>query len=203
MSNRPAARTHPVNRRHGFTLIEVMIALLVGSVVVMLAYATLRAGLDVQDRVTTAREADETSTAMRAVMADAIRHAITADASDARGLHTDLDPEGRARSMSFLSRGITAPHGGTAAWRVTLTTDTSGLALAAAPTDPTHTPLRLTSRSATAFAVRFLARDDAQWRTDWNDPTRLPAAVELRFLDGAGRESMPALVARTAPVSGL
>ena len=41
-----------------------------------------------------------------------------------------------------------------------------------------------------------------EWRDQWTDPTRLPEAVELRFLDASGRDAMPPLVARTAPVGG-
>lgn len=192
-----------MKNRRGFTLVEVMIALLIGSVVVLLAYSTLRAGLDVQERVTTAREADETTTAMRAMLADALRHAMTADARDPRGLHTEADVSGRQTAFSFVSRGITAPLGGSAQWQLGLSADSVGVTLAATSLDSALTPLRLTSRSAHSFAVRFLARDDAEWRTDWNDPTRLPAAVEVRFLDIAGRETMAPLVARTSPVSGL
>lgn len=180
-----------------------MIALLIGSVVVLLAYATLRAGLDVQERVTVARESDETSTAMRAMLNDALRHALTGDARDPRGFHTDVDASGSFRRLAFVSRGIMAPLGGSGPWRVDLTPDSAGLTLAAAPLDSGSRSLRFTSRKAHSIAVRFLVREDAEWRGEWNDPTRLPTAVEVRFLDRAGRESMPSLVARTAPVSGL
>lgn len=189
--------------RHGFTLIEVMIALLVSSVVVLLAYATLRAGLDVQERVTASREADATATAMRAMLSDALRHAVAGDARDARGLHTDADATGRVTAMGFVSRGIMAPLGGSGQWRVGLSSDSEGVTLAATPIGSIGTPLRFTARGARTFAVRFLALEDDAWRGDWNDPSRLPSAVEVRFLDAAGRESMATLVARTAPVSGL
>ncbi len=189
--------------RRGFTLIEVMVALLIGSVVVLLAYATLRAGLDVQERVTASREADETATAMRAMLSDALRHAVAGDARDVRGLHTDADANGAILALRFVSRGIMAPLGGSGQWRVGLSTDTAGVTLSATPLDSLSIPLRFTSRGSRSFAVRFLAQEDGAWRGDWNDPTRLPSAVELRFLDAAGRESMATLVARTAPVGGL
>jgi prepilin-type N-terminal cleavage/methylation domain-containing protein len=189
--------------RRGFTLIEVMIALVIGSVVVTLAYATLNAGMDVQRRVAEAREADVTTTAFRAMLIDALRHAVPADARDANGLRADADAAGRARSLSFISRGISAPHGGAGLWNVGLTTDSSGVVLNATSLDSSRTPLRLVARGVRSIVVRFLAADDANWRTAWQDVTRLPAAVELRFLDRDGRETMSALVARTAPVGGL
>ncbi len=189
--------------RRGFTLIEVMIALVIGGVVVVLAYSTLRAGLDVEDRVAAARDADESTTALRALLTDAIRHAVAGDARDMKGLHTESDGTGRATRLSFISRGITAPLGGSAAWQVGLSTDSSGVVLDAATLDASRAPLRLTARGTRTFAVRFLAIEDATWRTQWDDPARLPAAVEVRFLDASGHDTMAALVARTAPVSGL
>ena len=191
-----------MNRR-GFTLIELMIALVIGGVVVALAYSTLRAGMDVEDRVSAARDADESTTAMRAMLSDAIRHAVAGDARDMRGLHTESDATGHATRLTFISRGITAPLGGGAAWQVGLSADSSGVVLDASSLDAAHAPLHLTSRGARTLAVRFLAIEDATWRTQWDDPARLPAAVEVRFLDANGRDTMAALVARTAPVSGL
>ena len=189
--------------RRGFTLIEVMIALVIGGVVVVLAYSTLLAGMDVQYRVSAARDADASTTAMRAMLSDAVRHAVAGDARDMRGLHTESDGSGRATALRFISRGIAAPLGGSAAWQVALSTDSSGVVLDAAALDGSRAPLHLGSRGAQTFAVRFLAIEDGSWRTRWDDPARLPAAVEVRFLDAHGRDTMAALVARTAPVSGL
>jgi prepilin-type N-terminal cleavage/methylation domain-containing protein len=188
--------------RRGFTLIEVMIALVISSVVVLLAYATLRAGVDTQERVSDVRDASERAMTLRAMLGDAMRHAITGDDRDARGMFMETDASGRAVQLGFVSRGITPPYGGAAAWRVALYSDTAGVSFSAAPLDAAQTPLRLHTRLVRSFAVRFLARDDAEWRTDWNDPTRLPAAIEVRLLDRAGMDALAPVVARTSPVSG-
>lgn len=189
--------------RGGFTLVELTIALVIGSVVVLLAYSTLRAGADVEARVTAARDAAETTAAFRAMFSDAVRHAVTGDARDARGLHADGDDNGHTARLTFVSRGVTSPLGGTGAWQIGLSTDTSGVVLDASSLDSARAPLRVVARGPHAFAVRFLALDDAKWRAGWNDPTRLPEAIEIRFLDRQGRETMAPLVSRTAPVSGL
>lgn len=189
--------------RRGFTLIEVMIALVIGSVVVTLAYATLRAGMDTQARVADAREADASTTAFRAMLADALRHAVPADARSVRGLHTEADGSGRATTLAFVSRGITAPLGGGDSWNVELSADSSGVVLYASSIDAVRVPLRLVARGPRTFALRFLATDETSWRTAWDDPTRLPAAIEVRFLDRDGRDTMAALVARTAAVGGV
>jgi prepilin-type N-terminal cleavage/methylation domain-containing protein len=189
--------------RRGFTLVELTIALVIGSVVVLLAYATMRAGTDVQARVKAARDADETTAAFRALFSDAVRHAVTGDARDARGLHVDTDDNGHSAHLTFVSRGVTSPLGGTGAWQIGLSTDSSGVVLDASSLDSARAPLRAVARGPQAFAVRFLAIDDDKWRTGWNDATRLPEAIEIRFLDRQGRETMAPLVSRTAPVTGL
>lgn len=188
--------------RRGFTLVEVMIALLIGSVVVLLAYSTLRAGLDVEARVTAARERDEAGVAFRALLADALRHATTGDGTATLGMQAQADASGRATSLRFVSRGVMPPLGGRGAWIVGLGSDSTGVVLDAVAVDARSTPLRLTARGVRSLDVRFLPLDATAWRSAWNDPTRLPAAVEIRFLDARGGDAMPALVARTTPVAG-
>ena len=189
--------------RSGFTLVELMIALVIGSVVALLAYSTLRAGMDVEARITAARGADETTAALRAMLSDAIRHAVSGDSRESTGLRTETDGSGRTTRLTFVSRGISSPLGGSGAWQIGLSADSSGVILDATPFDSTRASLRLTARGPRSFTLRFLAIDDERWRTGWNDPSRLPEAVEVRFLDAQGRETMAALIARTAPVSGL
>lgn len=190
-----------MSARRGFTLVEVMIALLIGSVVVLLAYSTLQAGLDVQQRVTVSRDADASTTAMRALLADAIRHAVAGDADDPRGLHVDGGADGQA-ALTFVTRGVEAPMGGTGAWQVSLGTGAAGLTLSAASRDRSRTPLRITESATRRLAFRFLPIASEEWRARWDDATRLPEAVEVRFLDAQGRDVMPPLLARTAPLSG-
>lgn len=175
-----------------------MIALLIGSVVVVLAYATLSAGLDTQRRVTDAREADASATAMRALLVDALRHAVPGDADDPAGMHTDAHGE----SLTFVTRGIEAPQGGTEKWHVSLTSDSAGVSMRAETGAGDRAPLQLTTRGSRRVRVRFLPLASMEWRDEWNDPTRLPEAIELRFLDANGRDAMAPVLARTSPVAG-
>ena len=188
--------------RRGFTLLEVMIALLIGSVVVLLGYSTLGAGLDVEARVTAARELDASTIAFRATLTDALRHAVTGDGRATGGLQTETDATGVTTRLSFLSRGVTQPLGGSEAWRMELASDSTGVTLDARPAGMTRAALHLSARGPRTFAVRFLPLDDRAWSGAWNDPTRLPSAIEIRFLDAAGRDVGAALVARTSPVGG-
>jgi prepilin-type N-terminal cleavage/methylation domain-containing protein len=184
--------------RRGFTLVEVMIALLISSIVVVLAYATLSAGLDTQDRVAAARAADAESAAMRAMIGDALRHAVAGDASDPLGMHTNA----AGSSLHFITRGIDAPMGGRGRWQVSISTDTAGVSMRAVSRDGQGAPLIVTARRGRTLAVRFLPMASMEWRDRWEDPSRLPEAVELHVRDAQGRDLMPPLVARTMPVSG-
>jgi prepilin-type N-terminal cleavage/methylation domain-containing protein len=189
-------------RRGGFTLIEVMIALVVSSVVVLLAYATLRAGVDVEQRVTRAHESAVTMVSLRTLLADALRHATMADPSDPGALRSPVDGQGRMSRLVFTTRGITAPLGGSPAWQVQLTADGEGVLLQATPTAVGQTPLSVRAAGPVALGIRFLGADDRGWRRAWEDPTRLPVAFEVRFLTASGADHAPPLIARTQPVSG-
>lgn len=188
--------------RPGFTLLEVMIALLIGSVVVLLGYSTLGAGMDVEARVTAARELDASTIAFRATLTDALRHAITGDGSTTGGLRVGTDAAGVTTRLFFMSRGVTPPLGGSDAWKMELASDSTGVTLDARPAGATREALHLSARGPRTFAVRFLPMEDMEWRGEWSDPARLPSAIEIRFLDAAGRDVGAALVARTSPVGG-
>jgi prepilin-type N-terminal cleavage/methylation domain-containing protein len=187
--------------RRGFTLIEVLIALVLTSVVVVLAYSTLRAGADVEQRVTAAREADQNLTVMRAVLTDALRHAVESSEDGTRAMQTVTDAQGHTTSFAFLSRGVQTPHGGTAPWNVALISDSIGITLDARSLQSARSPLRLSVRNAQSMTVRFKGRDAEDWVAEWTDPTRMPTAVEVRFLDAQNRDVMAPVLARLAPVA--
>jgi prepilin-type N-terminal cleavage/methylation domain-containing protein len=187
-------------QRRGFTLIEVMLALVISSVVVTLGYSTLQAGVDVESRIAVAREADQHMTAMRAVLGDALRHAVAGDGIADQQLRIASGADGRTAMLAFVSRGIVAPQGGTARWFVTLTTDTAGVTFDARPLDAGAVPLRIRVAAARTFAVRFKAREDLDWQTTWDDSARLPLAIEVHFLGRDGRDAVAPVIARTTPV---
>lgn len=189
-------------RNRGFTLIEVMIALVISSVVVLLSYSTLRAGIDVEERVTEARESAVNMVTLRALLSDALRHATAADRGDPGALQSSVDAGGHLSSLAFTSRGITPPLGGSSAWRVLLSADSAGVSLQASPAASQQVPLSLRASGPVALSVRFLGLDARGWQLEWNDPTRLPVAVEVRFLTASGGDYLAPLIARTQPVSG-
>jgi prepilin-type N-terminal cleavage/methylation domain-containing protein len=187
-------------RRRGFTLIEVMLALVISGVVVTLGYSTLQAGMDVERRITSARNSDQHMTVMRALLGDALRHAVPGDAVAEHRMRTVPGVDGTTAQLAFVSRGIVTPHGGTAPWFVTLTTDSAGVTMDARAVDAGAAPLRLRISDARTFVVRFKAREDLDWQPTWDDAARLPLAIEVRFLARDGRDAVAPVVARTSPV---
>lgn len=188
--------------RRGFTLLELMVALVIGSTVVLLAYATLRGGMDTEARVTRVHDEEETVTILRTLLGDAIRHAITGDGSDAAtGLSVDRDTDGAVQRLRFTTRGIEPPFGATGAWQLALHHDGAGVVLDADPLPGTPgAALRLRAHTVHGFGVRFLAPTETQWRDRWDDGTRLPAAIEIAFLSADERPQGAPLVVRTSAI---
>ena len=179
--------------RRGFTLLEIMIALVISGSVISLAYATLGAGLDTERRVTDARDTEISLAISRAVLTDALRHATLVDA---HALRVESDVSGRVTRFTFASRGVEAPLGGSALWLVDLALDSSGVVLRAQSVSNDRVALKMTAAKAHIFSVQFVAQAGAAWQAAWPDSTRLPFAVEVRLIDRQGRDVIAPIVAR-------
>lgn len=179
-------------RRRGFTLIEVMVALVVTGLVVSLAYATLRGGLDIQQRLTVKAADDEALISVRSMLRDALRHALPGvpGGSETFSLLDRVTPAGEpADSMAFLTRGVVPPFGTSGTWRVSVSVGAGGLQMTAAPVSA-GTGLRqhATVPSVTSLDIRALGRGViASWTSGWPDAGVAPQAVTLALggVDGS------------------
>jgi hypothetical protein len=177
-----------------------MIALVIGSVIVTLAYGTLASGIDVQRRVARVRD-DETATALlRSLLTDALRHAVIAADAPVTAV---VDGARGTREFSFTTRGLRPPHGGSALWRLTLRADSADIILTAAPVEGSATPIRVTVPGAREMQVRFQGRATGVWMSEWSEVQDPPAAVEVQFRFRDGRAATPPILARTSPVSAI
>jgi type II secretion system protein J len=203
---RRAERLRARRPRAGFTLVELLVAIMITSVIALLAYGSARAAFDTDDRLARARSAVEGAGAMRALVSDALRHAVPAVSDDQlafelqAGTRADDLPADRVR---FVSRGLVPPLGAGTAWLVTVGVAADGLVVDAVPVTGDAAPVRALVPGVAGLRVRALASDGGAWARAWDAPARLPRGVELRLLraDGAlaGAPIVVALDAAAAP----
>lgn len=203
------ARTHPaLPARAGFTLIEVMIALVVSGLVASLAYAAAQAGFDTDARVASYRDGLARDGVVRGILSDALRHQVDGVRGGAGvfSLLDRVDAEGRdADSLSIVTRGVESPMGASATWRLDAWREGNTFRIAGASLEGDAgitPPFVMSLDDVTAFDVRALGRGlAARWRADWPDADQAPDAFALR-LDGvhdganAAVESEPLVVRR-------
>jgi prepilin-type N-terminal cleavage/methylation domain-containing protein len=191
--------------RRGFTLLELLVALVVTGVVALLAYATLQAAVDTSERVDRAQAGISTEAVARSLLVDALRHLpegggaamneplfLLEDRTSAQGLPSDV--------VTFLSHGIGRVPGTSGAWSITLGATEADVRLVAVPIDPSDgAPFDLTLVGARGLDARVLAHSaETEWLDGWDLLGRVPAAVRIQLLDASGRPLGPPLVAHAA-----
>jgi prepilin-type N-terminal cleavage/methylation domain-containing protein len=192
-----------MTRRRAFTLIEVMVALVVTSLVVSLAYAALRAGLDTGARVGAHRDGSEAAVSIRALASDALRHSVEGirGGADVFQLSDRVGADGTpSDSLRFVSRGVEPPFGSSAPWLVTLWHSDDRVSLLAVPVDAARgvQPIRASLRGVRGLDVQALGRSSiASWSPTWSEPSIAPEAVRLAIPGGDGESLGIPLVVRT------
>ena len=181
-----------MNRKLGFTLIEVILAIALTAVAIGVAASALTTATNVRERVLLHRETMEQNVRFRTTLIDMLRHAPNADAVD-EPLMRMTQAAGGVVQFLFLSTGVQTPYGVGGAWRVTIAGTPRGVTLDAVPvSSPTggpvlHTVFRPTSTEGQVLHVRFLEPSSGgntpRWRDDWPLERTRPSAVSLRFSD--------------------
>jgi len=183
-------------RRSGFTLLELIVAVVLAGVVALLVYGAAGAAADVQERLWATRDALQSERTMRIAIADALRNARPPLAyRDSVFLLEDrTDPAGHpADRLSFVAAGGLPPLTADADWVVTIEPTPEGLLLAAVPLG-FAAPLRVIARlpSITGLEVRVLSPGPGQsWGDRWALHTKLPRAVELTYWADTGAVGLP------------
>lgn len=110
-------------RRSGFTLLEVMVAIVVTSIVVVVAYAMAQAGLDARSRIASRLRDVQGSRTARDILRDALRNA--------RAPRGPGDPAGGVvlsnGTLSFVAAGGVPPLDPDYDWRFTVVPGQRGL----------------------------------------------------------------------------
>jgi len=183
--------------RRGFTLLELLLAILLTAVSVTLAASALRTATIAKERTTAHRTTLERESRFRSVLTDMLRHAPAAELVDEPLMQLETRAPGDTR-LVFLSNGVRAPFGTGPTWRVSVSTTDSGLTLDAEAIGASRDQTRLHSvvPSVTTLDVQVLERPTTTsrgaWRNDWPLAQARPAVIALRF--GEARANPPLLV---------
>ena len=196
-----------MSARFGFTLLELLVALVLAGVVALLVYGAAAAGTDTAARLRAERRSVQAVRAFRATLEDALRNARPArqrgDTTfrlEARG-----DPQGRPYDrLSFVTAGALPPLTADADWAVTLEPTPEGLQLVAVPIGlaaPTPVVLRLPQFRG-GLDIRVLTMGQVpEWSKRWIFPTLVPRAIALTFWTDSGPAGAPWHL--TLPLGGV
>ena len=184
-----------MNTRRAFTLLELLVAVVVAGIVALLVYGAAAAAADVQQKLSSQRDMRQSETAIREVMATALRNARRPSSSgDTAFILVNLtNALGRPGArLSFVAAGALPPLTPDADWALTLQTTAAGLVLSGAPLG-FAAPARVLSHlpEITSLSARATPGPGQPWLTRWTDVTRLPFAVELTLLADTGVVGAP------------
>jgi prepilin-type N-terminal cleavage/methylation domain-containing protein len=163
-----------LTRPSGFTLLEVMVAIVLTGLIVLLAYGAAQVSYDAHARLSADIRGLQQASALRELLQDALRAARAPQRAD--------DPrfamhEGR---LSFVTAGGGPPLDPDYDWLVTVGPDADGLELSATPVGRVPAAV-VTIRipGVTRWDVRALAPGTGQWLEEWPRTSLLPRAVAI------------------------
>jgi prepilin-type N-terminal cleavage/methylation domain-containing protein len=187
--------------RAGFTLFEVMVAIVVTSVVAMLGYGTATAAFETDARVEAYHATTSAQLAIRSFLFDALRHP-TEQGGPAMNdalltIENQVDSNGIPfDELRFLSRGVISPMGTSDTWLITVTSSSAGIHLRARPRNAVSgAPVDIVWPKAYGLNVRVLDRTESViWLDSWDVVGRVPAAVAIQFWSRQGQQVAAPLV---------
>jgi prepilin-type N-terminal cleavage/methylation domain-containing protein len=168
-----------VRAKSGFTLLEIMVAIVLTSIVVLVAYAMAQATFDARATLATHLRQTESARALRELLRDALRNARAPQRPGDPGVTLSQN------NLSFVAAGGAAPLDPDYDWQITLSPTPRGLQFTAVPLG--HAPATQVSflvPDVTRWDVRLLAPQGADWLADWSEPKVMPRAVTISFWNG-------------------
>jgi len=158
-----------VTRASGFTLIEVMLAIVLTGLVVLLAYGAAQVSYDAHARLSAELRALQQARALRELLQDALR---SARAPQRPGDSLFTLHSGR---LSFVTAGGGPPLDPDYDWLLTIEPGADGLELSA----------------VTRWDVRALAPGASQWLEEWPRTAVMPRAVVITLWHDAEPLGLP------------
>lgn len=178
--------------RRGFTLIEILVALVLLGLAMSLAGSTLWTAVSIRDGQRKAAEADQQVRVTRDFLRETLG-SVVSERAGAGDLFL-LEPDGTGHRLGYTTRGGSGFGWGPAVRAVVLYVDrdpaTEGEGLTARVLHPVaggvhEDTLALVPK---AGALRVRLRDaSGRWRSEWPDAAAAPSAVEVRLSPAAGQ----------------
>ncbi len=178
--------------RRGFTLLEISVALVITALVVSLAYAASQAGIDTEGRLEVHRSKGESLTSVRALVGDALRHAVQGVRGGPPTFEIVRRPSLEGDSIAFQTRGIVPPLGTSQVWTASLYVKNGVLTFQAWPTHGGETVHNVVAKVHDIATMRVQTLGRAQggtWSDQWDDPSVTPQAVRIELSSTAGTKS--------------
>lgn len=185
---------------HGFTLLELLVAITLAGVVALLVYGTADAGRQTQQRLAERRRAVQTTRAFRSTVEDALRNTRPTRVYGDTAFWLEARRDSRNRPMDrlwFVTAGSMPPLTPDADWEVSIEPAPDGVVMTATPVGiaaPTRVVVRYPD--ATGLEIRVLDFGSPPvWTNRWRFPSFVPAAIELTYWGIEGPISAPVRLA--------
>ena len=163
-----------MTRTSGFTLLEVMVAIVLTSLIVLLAYSAAQVSYDAHARLSAQLRVLQQANALRELLQDALR--------SARAPQRPGDPPFtlHAGRLAFVTAGGGPPFDPDYDWLLTVGPIADGLELSATPVGRAPAAVvTITVPGVTRWDVRALAPSPPQWLQEWPRTAVMPRAVAI------------------------
>jgi len=170
-----------VTRASGFTLLEVMVAIVLTSLIVLLAYSAAQVSYDAHARLSADLRSLQQASALRELLQDALR---SARAPQRPGDSPFTLHEGR---LSFVTAGGGPPLDPDYDWLLTIEPGADGLRLSATPVGRAPAAqVTIRAPGVTRWDVRARAPGEgaSQWLEEWPKTSGMPRAVAVTLWHG-------------------
>ena len=172
-----------MNERRGFTLIEIMLAIVLTSVVALLAYGAIATAADVRERLEADREQRLAVAAWRQLVTETIRNLrFPAEFGDATLVVADgSGPDGvPADRLELITEAGAPPLAPGTDWRVSFAVEGEVLSALAVPLGSAAGPRVLAGPpGTTGLEVEVLS--EGTWSRGWRSEESLPEAIRVTF----------------------
>jgi len=177
-----------VTRASGFTLLEVMVAIVLTSLIVLLAYSAAQVSYDAHARLSADLRALQQARALRELLQDALR---SARAPQRPG---DSPFTLHAGRLSFVTAGGGPPLDPDYDWLLTIGPDADGLELSATPVGRVPAAvvtMRVSGVTRWDVRARPPGGSASQWLEEWPKTSGMPRAVAITLWDDSTPVGLP------------